>query len=331
MVLTPEAHYVAPGVQGAFQSVKEAINWGVRDVPVTVPRAIVPIALRPGVDHFVDRVLPRSHSFCFFTPGTAILSQYTPTSALSGNLGVDPYQQADPPNTEKTRVLFHNVCLGNGTPNSLIFDARYGWEVFGDLVLVYGMSFRVTHDAGITGSRSGITLSLNHFGVNSFQDFQYVNDAQLDPPTRFVFRNGSMFGVPDSPSRYSFRARLDAEFENIDFLTVTNPGKVFGATAGTTGVITFDNTRWSFLPFFGPLELFDANMGGVQVEWIGRNVFSELPAAGTQPIDFGNTGANTLAPELIAESVPTSPPLGTRRRDVGGTEKDLFWNGALWV
>jgi hypothetical protein len=230
--------------------------------------------------------------------------------------------------------MFSNVPLGDGGNRSLEVVPRYGWKFYANNVLIYGATFRPYHDAGISGFDSDVYIIFDDFRVNNFVEVEYQNAAKSypDPSTRIIFRRGSMFATPDATPIIRYKGKIEAEFENVDFLGISDAGTVYGADAGVSGRIAFMSCTWEFLPFFGTYQLFDANFSGVTVEWLGRNIFTEK-VGGFSPVafDFSNIGAQELAPELITSVVPINPAVGTRRRDVGGTEKDLFWNGAAWV
>jgi len=325
---------VSPTSSGAYPTVAAAVADAVTKVPITTPRSAVVIALEAGKVHPVDLDLPASHSFHFITTGYALPPFYQ-NSSLSGRLGVIVHESPPSPNSTHNRLTFNGVGLGHGGSESLTIQSRYGWHIYLNRCLQLACYFEVYHDPGISGTDSGILIYWNLCNTNDSFYVHYMNPAQAWPnnSTRLIFENSNLFASDYLPANYLFDGVVDAEFRNCRFISAIAFGGsgVFKAQPGATGTVQFNECLWEYLALVPPYPMFDPNFGGINIQWYGINMFAEEYQFVVGPVDFSNPASHFNGPCLIGPSVPISPPVGTRRRDVGGTETELFWNGIAWV
>lgn len=326
---------VSKTLPGAFRSVEEAVSWGRSKTPETKPTTPMFIVLDSRDVFDVNFDLEPSHSYVFL--GLRSPNMNDERGGLRGRLGTVVNPEASSP-YRQPRVYFDRVTLGLGSSaaNALILESRFGWRFNLTEVFAQGLWAKFFHDPLVTSSQAFIRWEVFRMRVNQFFAVDYVEDAKSTPGTYFYFTDCDLF-AEDAPhptpnvNDYSFRGRAGfLTFERCKFWGMGENGSgVFnGLNALAGGRLQFRNCWWDVFNF-DVFNLFGSNMSNIPVFWDGRNVLSSPLALAA--MDLGGTGTNYLAPEVIQGVAPLNPPVGTRHRDVGVTEKDLFWNGSAWV
>lgn len=326
---------VSKTLPGAFRSFEEAVSWGRRKTPETKPATPVFFALDSRDEFVVDLDLEPTHSYFFL--GLRSPNMSDERGGIKGRLGTVVNPEASSP-YRQPRLYFDRVTLGLGSSaaNALILETRYGWRVNLVETFAQGLWAKFFHDPLVTSAQAFIRFETMRVRVNQFFVIDYINDAKSTPSTNLFFTDSDLF-AEDTPhstpnvNDFALKGRAGyLYFERCKFWGMGDggPGVFAGKNALAGGTIHFRNCFWDVFNF-DVFNLFGPNMTSVPVFWDGRNVLSSPLALAA--MNLGGTGTNWLAPELIHGIAPLNPPVGTRRRDVGGTEKDLFWNGVAWV
>jgi hypothetical protein len=325
--LIKRTYYVDPEVSTAFPTIESAVNAIANDIPQTEPAGIGVIATAPGKVHAVDMNLPNTHSFFFYEPGYPGI--YTSNhSGIIGRLGTTPFD--DVGEARRLQIGFQGVNLGSQA-GVLALEPRYGWRMQISYLLLYTASINPIHDAGITDVGSAIILDVVGCRMNNSFTLQYQNPAKTTPSTQISFVNcPQMLATPSATPAYVFDTRIQCEFQRCNLIGLGAAGSIFEGANSPSGNITFQDCYFEYITIGTAYRLFGADFGNVDAEWTGITRFGEIPIV-PAAVDFQGVASHLNAPVIIGPTAPINRPVGTRRTDQGGTETELFWNGAAWV